>query len=174
MSAGAKAVFGLFALCLLTIAVQTWRLVGAERRVQALELAPQKQAVAVAAAKFDTAARRVDTVSRAVLRIIHDTVPVPARVLHPTTPADTQAAVAALPVLKAERDSIVRSCNRLVVTCDELQLAAKQQHQADSIYRAGLEAALRGVAPSRLGAVWNKVKLPLAFAGGLYLGTRAR
>jgi hypothetical protein len=52
--------------CLLTIGMQTWRLVGAERRVQALELAPQKQATVVAAAKVETVTVRLAAAERVV------------------------------------------------------------------------------------------------------------
>jgi hypothetical protein len=188
MSTGAKALLGLFAFCLLTIGVQTWRLVGAQRRVQALELAPAKAATVTAKAETERAAMKVAAAAqqvaagvRVVYRTIHDTVPVPMAALHPVTAADTQSAVAALPVVKAERDAIAGKCSAFVVTCEEYRRTAEERFAADdhrfaadSVYRVGLEAALRGAAPSRLGAVWNKVKLPLAFAGGFYLALQVK
>jgi hypothetical protein len=173
MSARDKAVFGLFALCLLTIAAQTWRLVGAERRVQALELAPHKAATVVAAAKVETVTVRLAGAERVVLREL-TRVRTDTLMLAPKTAQDTATALVQLPVLAAAHDSLQRSCSAFVVSCRDYRHAAEQRFAADSVYRVGLEAALRGAAPSRLGAVWNKVKLPLAFGVGLYLGSRAR
>jgi hypothetical protein len=173
MSARDRAVFGLFALCLLTIGLQTWRLVGAQRRVQALELAPAKVRTVAAAAKVETVTVRLAAAERVVVqeltRVRTDTL-----MLAPRTAQDTATALVQLPVLAAAHDSLQRSCSAFVVSCRDYRQAAEQRFAADSVYRAGLEAALRGAAPSRLGAVWNKVKLPLAFAGGLYLGLKVK
>jgi hypothetical protein len=173
MSARDRAAFGLFALCLLAIGIQTWRLVGAERRVHALELAPQKQATVVAAAKVETVTVRLAGAERVVLREL-TRVRTDTLMLAPWTTQDTATALVQLPVLAAAHDSLQRSCSAFVVSCRDYRQAAEQRFAADSVYRVGLEAALRGAAPSRLGAVWNTVKLPLAFGVGLYLGSRAR
>jgi hypothetical protein len=173
MSARDRAVFGLFAFCLLTIGVQTWRLVGAERRVQALELAPAKVRTMVAAAKVETVTVRLATAERVVVREL-TRVRTDTLMLAPRTAQDTATALVQLPILAAAHDSLQRSCSVFVVSCRDYRAAAEQRFAADSVYRVGLEAALRGAAPSRLGAVWNRVKLPLAFAGGFYLALKVK
>jgi hypothetical protein len=173
MSGREKAVLGLVALCLLTIAAGAWKLTTVTRERDALRLAPQKTATITAAARVETVTVRLAGAERVVLREL-TRVRTDTLMLAPRTREDTVTALVQLPVLAAAHDSLQRSCSAFVVSCGEYRVAAEQRFAADSVYRVGLEAALRGAAPSRLGAVWNRIKLPLAFAGGLYLGSRVR
>lgn len=106
---------------------------------QQLRVEVSNAAVAPAQVVSDLAAAQVETVTKVlaakrdtVLRVLHDTVEVPANLLHPVTSGDTASAVAALPKVKAERDSIAKSCRAFVVTCDEFRVKALAKFHADS------------------------------------------
>lgn len=172
MSTGARVLLALFVALLATIGVQTWRLTSAERRVQALELAPERAALDSARAKVETVtvrlAARIDTVTR----IINGALRTDTLVLAPQTPQDTATAVGQLPVLAAAYDTLRGSCSALAVTCGEYRATAERRFGADSTYIVSLEREVRRAQPSRLGAVLDKAKGPLAFAAGFYLGWR--
>lgn len=151
------------------LGLQTWRTTTLERKLAAAQLAPAKVVTIEAAAKVETVTVQLAAAERVVTRTINS-VRIDTLLIHPTTAQDTARAVAQLPALASAHDSLQRSCSAFVVSCGEYRTAAEKRFVADSAYRAQLEAALRGAAPSRLGAIWRKVSLPLAFAGGLYLG----
>lgn len=154
------------------LGIQSWRTATLERKLAAALLAPARAATDSTKRKVDTVRVQLAAAERVVTRTLTK-VRVDTLELSPKTAKDTARAVAQLPALAIAHDSLQRSCSAFVVSCGEYRTAAENRFRADSTYRVGLEAALRGAAPSRLGAVWNRVKLPLAFAGGLYLGLRA-
>lgn len=151
------------------LGIQSWRAATLERKLAAAELAPARAASVSAKQKVETVTVQLAAAERVVTRTL-STVRVDTLVLRPQTAQDTARAVAQLPALAIAHDSLQRSCSAFVVSCGEYRTAAENRFRADSAYRAQLEAALRGAAPSRLGAVWSRIKMPLAFAGGLYLG----
>lgn len=173
MTTTTKVLLGCFlALCVL-LGAGAWKLTTVTRERDALKLAPAKAQTVVAAAKVETVTVRLAGAERVVLREL-TRVRTDTLMLAPQTAQDTAAALVQLPVLAAAHDSLQRACSAFVVRCEEYRAAAEQRFAADSVYRVGLETALRGAAPSRLDAVWNKIKLPLAFAGGFYLALQVK
>jgi hypothetical protein len=164
------------AVCLVAVAalgVQSYRLTRRERQLAALELAPRARAAAEAKARVETVTVQLAATVRTVTKLLRDTIVVPARVLHPTTAADTAAAVVALPVVTQRLDSTRAACSLLVTDCDRYRIAAEQRAVADSNVRAGLEAQVRALERSGLAAAWDRVKVPLAYGAGVASGLAA-
>ena len=168
-----KAIIAAFLAMVVLLGVQTCRTVSLERKLTAAQLAPAKQAVAIAQARVETVTVRLAAAERIVTRVLRQ-VRTDTLMLRPQTAQDTAKALAELPVLAAAHDSLKASCSAFVVSCADYRTTAEARFTADSVYRVGLEAALRGAAPSRLGAVWSKTKVPIALAAGLYVGLRVR
>ena len=173
MSNLAKVVAIAFLAVVALLGMQTCRTVSLERKLAASQLAPAKAASVSAKQKVETVTVQLAAAERVVTRTIR-AVRTDTLVLRPQTTQDTAKALAQLPVLAAAHDSLQRACSVLLSNCQAYRLAAEARFTADSSYARGLEEALRHAQPSRLGAVWSKAKLPLAFAGGLYLGLRVR
>jgi hypothetical protein len=159
------------ALFLVPVAVQTWRLESTRRALAAAQLAPQKQAVAVAQAKVETVTVHLQAAERVVTRTLAQ-VRVDTLMLAPTTPAETTQAVAQLRPLAIAHDSLQRACSAFVVSCGEYRAASEQRDTAQRIRIAGLEAALAHEQPSRMGKVWEKIDGPLLFGLGVAIGSR--
>lgn len=175
MSPLTKVLIGAFLVLLAALAVSSWQLTTANRRIQALGLAPAKAATVTAAARVETVTVYLAAIHDTVTRLLRDTLWRAAIVTTPPkTHEDTVRSVVQLPIVVAAYDSLHRSCFAFVVTCDAYKAAAESRFAADSVYQMGLESALHASQPGRLAAIWNRVKLPLAFGGGLYLGLRAR
>jgi hypothetical protein len=168
-----KALLGFYLALLIVLGVGGWQLAVAQRKIAALQQAPQKAATITAAARVETVTVALAGAERVVTRVLTQ-VRTDTLMLAPQTAQDTATALVQFPALAAAHDSLQRSCSAFVVSCRDYRQAAEARFAADSVYRVGLEAALRNARPSRLGAVWNKVKLPLAFAGGLYLGLQVK
>jgi lipoprotein NlpI len=173
MTLAGKAIAGAFIALLLLLGLSEWRLVSRDRTIRALELAPQKAAAAAAQAKVDTVTVRLAAAERVVTHVLTQVL-TDTLVLRPLTRQDTATALAQLPTLAAAHDSLQAACSAFVVSCGEFRVAAEQRDTARLAVIAGLERQLHAAEPGRLETIYNRVKLPLAFAGGLYLGSRFR
>jgi hypothetical protein len=146
-----KAALACLALLALGFGVQTYRLHRAEAAGSRAAIAPAKEAAVAARAAERVAAQaldaRVDTVTRWLTRTVHDTVPV--ALLHPTTPADTAAAVAMLPVVEARYQACRAQLVPLVESCAVYRVRTDSVLRADSVLFGRYEAALAHPAPPR-------------------------
>lgn len=168
-----KILLGAFLVMLALLGLEQYKTTSLERQLAAAKLAPMQAAVDTAQRRVDTIrvqlAGRIDTVRRTLAKVRVDTF-----MVAPQSAQDTATAVAQLPTLVAAHDRLQRQCTALGQTCDQFRVAAAANDQAKDVFIAGLQEALTAQRPSRLGAIWNRVKLPLAFGGGLYLGLRAK
>jgi Tfp pilus assembly protein PilX len=169
----AKVVTAAFLVVCGLLGVATWQLVGRDRRIRALELAPQKAAAAAAQAKVETVTVQLQAAERVVTRTLTQ-VRTDTLMLRPVTAQDTLTALVQLPALAQAHDSLQHACSAFVVRCDEYRAAAEKRDTARLVVIAGLERQLHAAEPGRLEAIWGRVKLPLAFAGGLYVGLKVR
>lgn len=144
-----KALLALVAALLMVVGIQTYRVHAHQNDAVEAAVAPAKEAAAQAKAQAETVMVKLADARVVVTRTIHDTVSVPANVLHPVTAADTTSAVAALPIVKAERDSIARSCAAYVLTCDLFRASAETRFRADSSVIAAQDALLTSRPPRR-------------------------
>ena len=166
-----RLVLGLVLFVAAGLSVQTWRLTSRTRELDALKLAPARAATLTAAARVETLTVQLAAAERVVTRVLTK-VRTDTLMLAPQSPQDTARAVAQLPTLAIAHDSLQRACGAFVSSCSAFRTAAETRFRADSTYRVQLEAALKRAHPSRLGAVVSKLKFPLAFGAGLYLGLR--
>lgn len=162
-----KALVALVLLFGVVAGVQTWRVTAAKRAGAAAAVAPAKAVAAQAKvedqAAAATLAARIDTVTRYLTRTVHDTLP--AAVLHPVTPADTSAAVAALPVVQQRYESCRVQLSALLTDCEAKQATALRRFAADSgVIAAQAGVIAKGLVPPR----WS-----LSITAG-YGGTFAR
>ena len=171
MTGLAKVALGFVAFLLLVIGVQAFRLRGAQNALADAQLVPQHQAAVAAAAKVDTVREVLQGATQLVTRTIKS-IRTDTLVIRPTTAAETVTVVREVPVLVAQLDTLKRACSALSVSCQDYRLAAEKRFAADSVEKVSLTTALHGARPSRFGAAWNAVKLPLAFIGGAYIGSR--
>ena len=171
MTGLAKVALGFVAFLLLVIGVQAFRLRGAQNALADAQLVPQHQAAVAAAAKVETVTVQLQgatqTVNRVIKSIRTDTL-----VIRPTTAAETVTVVREVPVLVAQLDTLKRACSALILDCQSYRLAAESRFAADSAEKESLATALHGARPSRLGAAWQAIRFPLAFIGGVYIGSR--
>lgn len=149
MTTTAKAVLGLFAFCLLTIGVQTWRVRSAKRAGAEAAIAPAKAIAAEATQEEQKASAaltaRIDTVTRTVTRTRVDTF-----LVAPKTPADTAHALAQLPTLVTEHAALQRSCTDLANSCLDYRAKAERRFRADSLVIATQGAWIgAGLTPRR-------------------------
>lgn len=173
MTSPSRILIAAFAALLILLGVQAWRTTTLERENAQLKLAPMVQGVLVAQAKVETVTKVLAAAEKRVTRTI-TSVRVDTLLLHPTTAADTATALREFPALAIAHDSLQRSCSAFVLTCDQFRAASEQRDTAQRELIAGLQTALKGARPSRIGAIWSKVKMPLAFAGGLYIGSQVK
>lgn len=172
MSTATKVLVGLFLGLLVLLGVQTWKLTSRDHELDALRLAPARAAAAAAQAKVETVTVRLAAAERVIVREL-TRVRTDTLVLRPQTRQDTATALTQLPALAAAHDSLKASCSAFVVSCADFRTAAESRDTARLVVIAGLEAQLKAAQPSGLAVVWQKVKLPLAFAAGLYAGLQA-
>lgn len=151
MSILTKALLVVIAVLGLAVGIQTWRVHSRQNDAVEAGVKPAKDAATVAAAQVETVttvlAGQRDTVARLITRVLHDTIP--AAVLHPVTPEDTASAVATLPTVVAQRDSIAQRCREYVLTCDEYRARAQARFRADSLVIAAQDAVLKTRPPTR-------------------------
>ena len=171
MTGLAKVTLALIAFLLVLLGVQAFRLRGAQNALAEAELMPQHQAAVAAAAKVDTVKIQLQGATQLVTRTIKS-IRTDTLVLRPTTAAETVTVVREVPVLVAQLDTLKRACSALSVSCQDYRLSAERRFAADSLEKVSLATALHGARPSRLGAAWSAVKMPLAFIGGVYVGAR--
>ena len=149
MSLLTKGLLALVAVLALAVGIQTWRVHAHQNDAVEAAVAPAKAQAVSAAAKVETVTVALAAERVVVTRTIHDTTTVPANVLHPVTPADTASAVAALPIVKAERDSIARSCSAYVVSCDDYRHSAENRFRADAAVISTQDALLKSRPPKK-------------------------
>jgi hypothetical protein len=148
-----KVLIGALLVLAVGFGIQTWRVSAGKHDAVEAAVAPAKEQAAAAKVEEQqagaTLAARVDTVKR----WLHDTVRVPVRVpehvLHPVTPADTAAAVAALPIVQQQYESCRAQLTSLLTDCEAFHLKADRRASADSVVIVKQDALLRERPPKR-------------------------
>ena len=89
-----------------------------------------------------------------------------------TTPADTLLAISMLPVLRASTDSAIRSCREFQISCSDFRRVADSLLLVKDAEIATVTQLYATEHPSGLKRLWDRVKLPLGFVGGIVIGRR--
>lgn len=111
-----------------------------------------------ALARADTSATRTIVRYRAVRGIAGDTVRL----------TDTVW----IKALIASSDSVVKSCTDLQESCARFRVRADSVIAGLHVENAALAAQVKALHPSRVGTLWNRVKVPLAFVAGAWIGAK--
>jgi hypothetical protein len=78
----------------------------------------------------------------------------------------------AVRVFVERADSVVRSCSALAVSCDQFRVRADSTIAGLRLDRDRWRLAAESARPSGLRLAWDRVKVPLAFVAGAYVGSR--
>lgn len=76
-------------------------------------------------------------------------------------------------VFVAQADSTVRACSALAESCDVFRVRAESSLAGLALDRDRWKLAHDAQRPSGLRRAWDRVKVPLAFTAGLYVGAKA-
>jgi hypothetical protein len=69
-------------------------------------------------------------------------------------------------------DSVVRSCTGLLSSCALYHVRAESVIAGLQTENDALAAEVKALHPSRLRTAWSRIRLPLAFVGGVWVGSR--
>ena len=70
-------------------------------------------------------------------------------------------------------DSVVRACTELQSSCERFRVRADSVIAGLTLEHDALAAEVKALTPSRVGRLWSRVRVPLVFAAGLYVGAKA-
>ena len=107
-------------------------------------------------------------------RVVHDSVTVTRAVQHYTTLRDTTRLTDTVWVKQvlASSDSVVRSCTALLSSCALYHVRAESVIAGLQTENDALAAEVKAIHGSRIVKAWDRVKLPLAFVAGAYIGAK--
>jgi hypothetical protein len=162
------AVGGLLVALVTALALTERQLIDARRTIAETRVDSAHHESEIAKARVETVTVKLDMVRDRVIRV--PVVQVETLTVDPVTHADTARALAEFKALAVTHDSLQRSCNALVITCDEFRLAATHRDSAQSHEIAVLRDAAKAARPGRWKAAWEKVDQWVYLGGGICIG----
>lgn len=135
---------------------------------------PDPYASAIIRAHTRKMAADAQALREARAAVVHDSVTVTRTVARYHTVRDTTRLTDTVWVkqMLAAGDSVVRSCTELQSSCALFRVRADSVIADLQTENDALTAEVKALHPSRVGRLWNQVKVPAAFLAGAWLGSR--